>query len=306
MVKYILKRLILGAFTLFCLVTLTFFLTRLIPGSPFDTANITPSMLKTLESHYGLDQPLDEQYVLYMKQLLKGDMGVSFKKTGVSVNDIIASSFPVTLRLGLLAFALAMVVGIVIGIMMAVTKSEKIRGLLLSFSTLGVSIPNFVFAILLMMLFGVILKWLPVLGLSSPLHYILPVVSLAVYPISEISRLVHSSFAEAMNQDYVTMARAKGISTIAVLVRHVLKNAMLPVITVAGPMMAFLVTGSFVVENIFTISGIGREFINSINNRDYTVIMGLTVFVGMIIILFNLLSDIVCALVDPRIKLDNK
>ncbi len=306
MVKYILKRLILGAFTLFCLVTLTFFLTRLIPGSPFDTANITPSMLKTLESHYGLDQPLDEQYILYMKQLLRGDMGVSFKKTGVSVNDIIASSFPVTLRLGLLAFALAMAVGIVIGIMMAVTKSEKIRGLLLTFSTLGVSIPNFVFAILLMMLFGVILKWLPVLGLSTPLHYILPVVSLAVYPISEISRLVHSSFAEAMNQDYVTMARAKGISTLAVLVRHVLKNAMLPVITVAGPMMAFLVTGSFVVENIFTISGIGREFINSINNRDYTVIMGLTVFVGMIIILFNLLSDIICALVDPRIKLDNK
>ncbi len=306
MVNYIFKRILLGFFTIFCLITITFFLVRLIPGSPFDAENISPEMLKTLEKNYGLDSPLDQQFILYIQNLLKGDLGVSFKKPGVTVNSIILNYFPLTMKIGIIAFLVALVIGISVGILLSVTKSDFFRGLLLTLTTFGVSIPNFVFAILLMLFFGVSLKWLPVLGLSTPKHYIMPVISLAVYPISEISRLVHASYSEAMNQDFVVMAKSKGLSKRVIMIRHILRNALLPVITIAGPMMAFLVTGSFVVENIFTIPGIGREFVNSINNRDYTVIMGLTIFVGLVIILMNLLSDIICVIVDPRIKLENE
>jgi len=276
------------------------------PGSPFDTANISPTMLETLERNYGLDKPLDQQYVKYLSDIFHGDLGLSYKKPGLTVNQIIARGFPITLRLGAGAFILALIIGIIVGICMSVTGSEINRGMLLTLSTLGVSIPNFVLAILLMMIFGVSLKWLPTLGLTTPKHYILPVVSLAVYPIAEISRLVHSSYTEEMNQDYVLMAREKGLSVFQIRFKHILKNALLPVITVSGPLFAFLITGSFVVESIFTIPGIGKEFVNSINNRDYTVIMGLTIFVGAIVIAANLLSDIVCVLVDPRIRLDKK
>ena len=209
------------------------------------------------------------------------------------------------MKLGVITYIAALFIGIAIGIWMAVTKKEFVRGTLLTVSTLGVSIPNFVFAIFLMLVFGVILQWCPVLGLDTPKHYILPVITQVVYPVAQISRLVQSSYTEAMNQDYVIMARAKGLTKWTITIRHILKNAILPVITVSGPMLAFLITGSFVVENLFTIPGIGREFVNSISNRDYTVIMGLTIFIGAIIIVANLLVDIICALVDPRIKLND-
>lgn len=304
MIKYILKRLAMGVVTMFFLITITFVLTRLMPGSPFETDNISPTMLAALEENYGLDKPIDQQYVIYLKDLLHGNLGVSYKKSGVTVNSLIASGFPVTLKLGLISFGFALMVGILIGIWMSVTKSNRVKGWIITGSTLCISVPNFVLAILLMMFFGVKLKVFPVLFDNSFKSYILPVIALAVYPIAEISRLVHSSFTEAMNQDYVTMAKAKGISKKRVMGLHILKNALLPLITVCGPFIAFQITGSFVIESIFTIPGIGKEFVNSVNSRDYTVIMGLTIFVGAIIILANLLSDIVCALVDPRIKLD--
>lgn len=304
MIKYILKRLAIGLITMFALTTITFYLTRLMPGNPFQTENISTSMLETITAHYGLDKPIDQQYVLYLKNLLHGDLGVSYKKSGVSVNEIIASGFPVTMKLGVITYIVSVFIGIAIGIWMAVTKKEFVRGTLLTVSTLGVSIPNFVFAIFLMLVFGVMLQWCPTLGLDTPKHYILPVITQAVYPISQISRLVQSSYTEAMNQDYVIMAKAKGLKKGTITIRHILKNAILPVITVSGPMLAFLITGSFVVENLFTIPGIGREFVNSITNRDYTVIMGLTIFVGAIIIIANLACDIICALVDPRIKMN--
>jgi len=304
--KYIFKRLVMGIVTMFFLITVTFVLTRLMPGSPFDAANISPTMLAALEENYGLDKPIDQQYLTYLQGLANGNMGVSYKKTGVTVNQLIAGGFPVTLQLGLISFAIAMVIGTLIGIWMSVTPSNRVRGELLTASTLFISIPNFVLSIVLMLFFGVTLKWLPVLWDGSFKSYILPVTALAVYPIAQVSRLVHTSFTEAMHQDYVTMARAKGLRKIRVLGLHVLKNALIPLVTVAGPMVAFQITGSFVVESIFTIPGIGKEFVNSVNNRDYTVIMGLTIFVGGIIILANLLSDVVCAVVDPRIKLDAK
>ena len=304
MIKYIAKRLAMGVVTMFFLITITFWLTRLMPGSPFATDNISPSVLATLEANYGLDKPIDQQFVIYLQSLLQGNLGVSYTRTGVTVNDLIAQGFPVTLKLGLISFAIALVIGTVIGIWMSTTKSSAVKGWLITGSTLFISIPGFVLAIVLLMVFGQGLKVLPVLFDGSFLSYIMPVLALAVYPIAQISRLVHASYTEAMNQDYVVMARAKGLGKRRIQFLHILKNAMLPLITVCGPMIAFQITGSFVVESIFTIPGIGEEFVNSVNSRDYTVIMGLTIFLGGVIIIANLISDLACALVDPRIKLD--
>ena len=304
MLKYIVKRLAMGIVTMFFLITITFWLTRLMPGSPFATDNISPSVLATLEANYGLDKPIDQQFVIYLQSLLQGNLGVSYTRTGVTVNDLIAQGFPVTLKLGLISFAIALVIGTVIGIWMSTTKSSAVKGWLITGSTLFISIPGFVLAIVLLMVFGQGLKVLPVLFDGSFLSYIMPVLALAVYPIAQISRLVHASYTEAMNQDYVVMARAKGLGKRRIQFLHILKNAMLPLITVCGPMIAFQITGSFVVESIFTIPGIGEEFVNSVNSRDYTVIMGLTIFLGGVIIIANLISDLACALVDPRIKLD--
>ena len=304
MIKYIVKRLAMGVVTMFFLITITFWLTRLMPGSPFATDNISPSVLATLEANYGFNKPIDQQFVIYLQSLLQGNLGVSYTRTGVTVNDLIAQGFPVTLKLGLISFAIALVIGTVIGIWMSTTKSSAVKGWLITGSTLFISIPGFVLAIVLLMVFGQGLKVLPVLFDGSFLSYIMPVLALAVYPIAQISRLVHASYTEAMNQDYVVMARAKGLGKRRIQFLHILKNAMLPLITVCGPMVAFQITGSFVVESIFTIPGIGEEFVNSVNSRDYTVIMGLTIFLGGVIIIANLISDLACALVDPRIKLD--
>ena len=303
MLKYAVRRIGIGLLTLLALIVVTFLLVRLIPGNPFDIANLTPSTQEAMMRHYGLDQPIFKQLGQYIRNLLHGDFGISFKKSGVTVSDLIVQKAPATLRLGGMAFLTAMVIGTAMGIWMAATGREFVRGTLLTFTTLGISVPNYVLALTLMLVFGVQFKWFPVLGLDTPAHYVLPVLTLAVYPIAQISRLVKTSYAEAMEQDYVLMARAKGIKPWRITIVHVLRNAMLPVITAAGPMIAFLLTGSFVVETIFTVPGIGREFVTAVSNRDYTVVMGLTIFIGTLIILCNLAADLLCALVDPRIKL---
>ncbi len=303
MLKYTAKRVGIGIITLLALIVITFLLVRLMPGNPFDIANLTPANQEEMMRHYGLDRPLPEQLAKYIASLLRGDFGISYKKSGVQVSELILLEAPATMKIGGLAFLLALVLGTVIGIWMAVTGREFVRGSILTFTTLGISVPNYVLALVLMLVFGVKLGWFPILGLGSPLHYVLPVVTLAVYPIAQISRLVKTSYSEAMQQDYVVMARAKGIRAGRIVAVHVLKNAMLPVITTAGPMVAFLLTGSFVVETIFTIPGIGREFVTAVSNRDYTVVMGLTIFFGALIILCNLVADLLCALIDPRIKL---
>ena len=303
MLKYAAKRIGIGLITLLALIVVTFLLVRLMPGNPFDIGNLTPSNQEEMMRHYGLDRPILEQLWQCIRNLLRGDFGISFKKSGVTVSDLILQEAPATMRVGGIAFLLALVAGTAIGIWMAVTGREFVRGAILTISTLGISVPNYVLALILMLVFGVQLNWFPVLGLGTPLHYVLPVITLAVYPIAQISRLVKTSYSEAMQQDYVVMARAKGIKSWRVTVVHILKNAMIPVITTAGPMIAFLLTGSFVVETIFTIPGIGREFVTAVSNRDYTVVMGLTIFIGALIIVCNLAADLLCALVDPRIKL---
>lgn len=294
----------MGLVSLFALITVTFFLTRLMPGNPFDISNVNQAVQDRIMSYYGLDQPVHVQFGMYLKNLSHGDLGISYKKVGTTVNQLIMQEAPYTIQIGMLAFIIALILGTIIGIAMAVTRKEGVRGSLMFLTVLGISIPNYVLALLLMLVCGVTLRWFPVVGLGSWKHYILPVTAMTVYPLAQISKLVKSSYSEAMHQDYVIMARAKGISKVRISFVHILKNAMIPVITISGPMVAFLLTGSFVVENIFTIPGIGREFVNSVSNRDYTVIMGLTIFLGIILVLCNLISDIICALVDPRIKLE--
>ena len=302
MIKYILKRLGLGLLTLFILIVITFTLTKVMPGSPLQSKNISGDVLAKMEAQYGLDKPVVTQLFIYIKNMLHGDLGTSYKKTGTSVTSIIKQSMIPTMKLGLVTTVLVLVVGIFAGIMMAKSKSPVAKGAWLTGLTLGVSIPNFLVALLLMILFGVIFKALPIIGLSTPLHYILPALAQGLWPISAVARLTQSSYEEVIRQDYITMAKAKGISKSTILFRHVLKNAMLPVITYIGPMVAFLLTGSVTIEKIFTIPGLGGEFTNAIMNHDYTVVMGITIFMGALIIMCNLIADLLCAVIDPRTR----
>ena len=304
MVRYIIKRLFIGVVTIWALITITFFLIRIMPGSPFEADNLSQSAIEQLESTYGLDEPMWKQYILYMENLMHGDLGISYKKN-VSVNTLIARGFPYTLSIGLLSIAVSAFIGILMGIWMATSKRLAVKNTLLGIATLGVSIPGLVTAILLMMVFGVWWPVLPIVGLGSPANYILPVAAQSFGQIASIARLTKSTYSEAIQMDYVTMARAKGLSNLYITVRHVLKNALIPVVTYFGPAIAFLITGSFVVESIFSIPGIGREFTNAITNRDYTVVLGFSVFIGVIITVANLAVDIICSLIDPRIKLTN-
>lgn len=304
MVRYIIKRLFIGVVTIWALITITFFLIRIMPGSPFEADNLSQSAIERLESTYGLDEPMWKQYILYMENLMHGDLGISYKKN-VSVNTLIARGFPYTLSIGLLSIAVSAFIGILMGIWMATSKRLAVKNTLLGIATLGVSIPGFVTAILLMMIFGVWWPVLPIVGLGSPANYILPVAAQSFGQIASIARLTKSTYSEAIQMDYVTMARAKGLSNLYITARHVFKNALIPVVTYFGPAIAFLITGSFVVESIFSIPGIGREFTNAITNRDYTVVLGFSVFIGVIITVANLAVDIICSLIDPRIKLTN-
>lgn len=302
MLRYIIKRLLIGIITLWALVTLTFILVHRMPGSPFEAENLSGSTVAQLEEAYGLNEPEWKQYLIYMENLFHGELGISYKKN-ISVNTLIARGAPYTIRVGLISFAISAVIGIAIGIWMSVTKNQVIKNILLAYATLGVSVPAFVIALYLMLIFGVWLSAVPIVGLTTPAHYILPVAAQAFGPIATIARLTKSTYTEATQMDYVIMAKAKGLSNFQIMFKHVLKNALIPVVTYFGPAIAFTVTGSFVIEQIFSIPGIGREFTNAITNRDYTVVLGFSVFIGALIIVANRVVDILCSLIDPRIKL---
>jgi oligopeptide transport system permease protein len=306
MARYIVKRLAFGLCAIFILATVTFFLMKIIPGNPFHRENKTLSaeQMEKLNAQFGLDKPLFEQYLTYLSKAAKGEFGDSIKRIGTPIVDVIARSAPVTARLGIVAFCIALTVGILFGIVSALTKSRLVNSTVTVFATLGVSIPSFLLAMMLMIVFGVKLGWVKLVGLDTPLHYVLPACALALYPISMITRLTRSSLIDVMNKDYITLARSKGTPEVLVIIKHGLKNALLPVVTYCGPMLVGLLTGSFVIETLFTIPGIGSEFVKSVTNRDYTLIMGLTIFLGSLMILMNLLSDIAAALIDPRIKFD--
>ncbi len=306
MYRYTLKRILMGLLTLYVLTTMTFFMMKAIPGNPFarDNKTMPPAIMEAINEKYGFDKPIFDQYIMYLKNTVKGDFGVSFKRVGITVPQIITRAVPTTAKLGLIAFVFSLTVGITLGIVSALSNKRWVNDIITVMATLGVSIPGFLLGLLMMILFGVKLKWLPVLGLKTPLHYIMPTMALSFYPISMITRLTRSSLRDVMNKDYITLARSKGTSETMVIIKHALRNALLPVVTYCGPLFAFLMTGSFVVENLFTIPGIGAEYVTSVMNRDYTVIMGLTVFMGILILALNLISDIVAAIVDPRIRFD--
>lgn len=303
--KYILKRVLIGVVTLFALATITFFLMHIIPGSPFagETSRLPAAVKAKLVEKYGLDQPLYVQFGVYLKRAVTGDFGTSLNRKGKEVSDIIRDGMPASASLGAVAFTIAMTVGILLGTVAAFSKQKWIGGAVAFISTVGVSVPSFLLALLSMLLFGVTLRWLPIVGLQSWRHYILPGIALSLSPIAMISRLVRTNLLETMRQDYMVLARSKGTSRVKVIIRHALKNAMAPVVTYAGPLIATLLTGSVVVETLFSVPGIGAEFVNSVSNRDYTLIMALTIFYGAFIIIANILTDLITAAMDPRIRL---
>lgn len=306
MVKFLAKRILMGLLTLFLLSTITFFLMKAVPGSPFQSEKFqSPQIIEMMNKKYGLDKSVPEQYVIYMKNVIQGDFGESLTRKQKQVSDLIVKSAPVTMKLGLTAFAFAMVVGITLGMVAALTKHKWINNLVMILATVGVSVPSFLMALGLMIFFGVQLRWFPLIGLKTAAHYVMPTIALSFYTISVVSRLVRTSMLEVLKQDYMILAKAKGCSKWTMYTKHALKNAMLPVITYAGPSLAFLMTGSFVIEMLFSIPGIGSDFVSSITNRDYTMIMGLTIFLGAFIIIANIVTDVIAAMIDPRIKISD-
>ncbi|GLC28725.1 ABC transporter permease [Clostridium omnivorum] len=305
MLKYILKRLGASLITLWVVVTVTFILSHAIPGGPFDREKpLPPEVKKNIEERYNLNKPIWWQYGDYIKNLAKLDLGPSFQQRGVSVNDIINRGFPVSARLGTVAIILALTIGLVLGIIAALRQGKWQDNATMLLSTLGVTIPSFVIATLFIYVFAEKLRWFPVFGLTSPRHYVLPAIALSGFSMAFISRIVRSSLLDVVRQDYIRTAKSKGLSEGSVILRHALKNAILPVVTYLGPLVAGVLTGSFVIERVFTIPGLGRFFVDSIGNRDYTAILGVTVFYSLFLVICNLVVDILYALVDPRIKLE--
>lgn len=278
-----------------------------IPGGPFSPAEerkVPPALLIKIEEKYGLNQPLHIQYVNYLKNLSRLDLGFSFKQEDTTVNEIISRGFPVSAKVGFFAIIASLSLGIPLGIISALKRGTYIDSLAMILATVGIAVPSFILTVLLMFFFCIHLRWLPTFGLSTYKHYILPVLGLSITPIAYMSRLMRSSLLEVLRQDYIRTARAKGVKEMFVILKHALRNSLLPIVTYIGPLVAGLLTGSFVIERLFSIPGIGRDFVTGIGDRDYSIILGLTIFFGAIIIMVNLIVDILYAVVDPRIKID--
>lgn len=304
MFKYIVKRIILGIVTIWAVATLTFFLMNMVPGGPFLSEKaISPQATAALEAKYGLDKPMSQRYFTYMADALRGDFGDSLKQRGRTVTSIITSRFPVSARLGGCCVIVSLMLGIPLGCIAALKRGKFLDSLISVVATCGIAVPSFVICTVLMYFLGVKLGILPTMGLETAKHYIMPVAALSFYPTAYIMRLIRSSMLDVLGQDYMRTARAKGLAQFVSLFKHALRNAILPVITYVGPMLAYTITGSLVVEKIFVIPGLGGEFIKAINGRDYTMIMGTTIFLASLVIVMNVVVDILYKIVDPRIKL---
>lgn len=306
MLQYIIKRIGYSILTLFVVISITFVFMHAIPGGIYTSEKgLPPAIVENIKAKYGLNLPLGEQYLLQLKNIAQLDFGISMKNAGRKVNDIIIQQFPRSARLGGFAVILCLGVGIPLGILSALKVDKWQDRMSMIIATVGVSIPGFVIAILAQYFFGVKLKILPTIGDQTILHLILPGIALSFFPMSFIARLVRSSMVEVLGQDYIRTAKAKGLSDRVVIYKHALKNSIMPVITYLGPLIAGILTGSFVIETVFNVPGLGRYFVTSISNRDYTVILGVTVFYSLFLILMNLVVDIVYVLIDPRIKLSD-
>ncbi len=304
MAKYVVKRTILAIITVILISAITFFTMYAVPGGPFDSEKaLSPAVQAALEERYGLNDPVPVQYLNYMRRLVfELDFGVGLK-TGRDVFATIMTGMRTSAKLGLSAAAVAIVFGLVLGSLAALNRGKLIDRLVVFFSTLATSVPSFVLATLLLLIFSIQLGWVPAWSASNP-NYILPVISLAMYPMAYITRLTKTSMLDALNQDYIRTARAKGVANYKVIFKHALRNALIPVVTYVGPMIAFIITGSMVVETIFSTGGLGQEFVSAITNRDYTMIMGTTIFLAVLMVVANLITDIVYKIIDPRISFD--
>jgi len=308
MVKYLAKRVVSALITVILISFITFFLMNLVPGGPF-TSEKAPSeqVLQAMNEKYGLDKPLIVQYKNYMLNLVQGDLGVSYKmQKNRPVLDIILDQFPTSAKIGIIALFLTIVIGVPAGCVAAYNRGKWLDSLLMLMTTVGIAVPGFVISTGSMVLFGVVLGWLPTVGLGSVSGYILPCFALSFYPTCYVARLTRSSMLDVIHQDYIRTAQAKGLPAWKVTFKHALRNSLIPVITYLGPLTATILTGGFVVETVFNIPGLGRYFISSISNRDYPLIMGTTIFLATLVIFMNLLVDIAYKIVDPRIILDRE
>ena len=302
---YILKRILLAILTIWIVITVTFFVMHAVPGGPFiGEKAISKEAQAALEAKYGLDKPLIEQYGTYLKDVVtRFDFGPSLKQRGRMVVDIIADGMRTSAKLGLIAAFFATIIGVVLGALAAIRRNTVMDKIIMVMTTAFVSMPSFIIGSFLLIIFSVRLGWVPANGATQG-GLILPIITLALFPMSYITRLTRSSMLDELGQDYIRTARAKGVSRRKIIFGHALKNSLIPVITYVGPMLAYIVTGSMVVEQIFAIPGIGRAFISSIINRDYTMIMGTTIILASLIVIMNLVSDLLYKVVDPRIEFE--
>lgn len=307
MSKYILKRLFMSLVTIWLIITLVFFLMRLMPGSPFTSErNVPPQVLANMKAQFGMDKPLLEQYLMYMRGLLSGNLGPMLKKPGYQVSNYIGYLFPASAKLGAVAVITSVVFGMLLGILAAFNQGKIIDRIVMIIATVGISVPGFVLASLLLLFVGLKLDLLPVTGLTSWKHYIMPSLALAGYPIAFIARLTRSRLLDVIKSDYIRTARAKGLTDSKVIIKHALRNTLIPVVTYIGPLVAGVLTGSFAIEGIFSIPGLGREFVSAIQQRDYTMLQGVIVFYATFLILLNFFTDILYVVIDPRIKIDGQ
>jgi oligopeptide transport system permease protein len=299
------KRIVMSIITMLVLVCLTFIMMHAIPGGPFTSDRaLTPEIEEALNKKYRLNDPVIVQLGHYIANLARGDLGVSYQYRGKSVNEFISSGFPISGKLGFITVVFVLLAAVPMGIIAALRNGRWQDMVVMALATLGVTIPSFVMATMLMYVFSYRMGVLPTFGVSTWKGYILPMIALGGYSLAFLSRLMRSSLLEVMGQDYIRTARSKGISEFNVVVKHALRNAMIPVVTVLGPAIAGLVTGSFVIETIFALPGLGVHFVSSISNRDYTTIMGVTIFYATFLIAIVFLVDIFYCLIDPRIKYD--
>ncbi len=307
MFKYFIKRLLQAIPTLFIVITIAFFMMRLAPGGPFTgERSLPPEIEKNIKAAYDLDKPLVVQYGIYLKKILHGDFGPSFKYTDFTVSELIWTGFPVSMKLGISAIVLALLLGITLGSIAAIKQNSTLDYILMATSMVGIAIPNFVLAPILTLVIGVYLKLLPVGGWNDGAiaNMILPVISLALPQVAYVARLTRGSMVEVLGMQFIRTARAKGLPERLVVFRHALKSALLPVVSYLGPATAAIITGSIVIEQIYGLPGLGRYFVQGALNRDYTLVMGTVVFFGSLIIVFNLMVDLIYGLLDPQIRYD--
>ncbi len=303
MTAYVVQRLALMLVTLFAIITLTFFLMHIVPGGPFVSEKMmAPEIQAALDAKYHLDDPIWLQYLNYLRAIGTLDLGPSFKYPGMSVNEIIAEGLPTTMRVGALALICVVALGVPLGIVAALNRNRWPDTLVMLIATIGVAVPSYVIATIALYVFALRLGWVPTFGLDDWRGYFLPVFALSGFWISFIARLARSSLLETLQQDYMITAKAKGLGPGQILFKHGLRNSLIPVVTVLGPVVANLLTGSFVIEQIFALPGIGRHFVLSITNRDYTAIMGITIFYAAVLMVMIFIVDMLYLVLDPRIK----